>query len=44
VEWKPMTSRSKTAAVASILQIASSDQVFLVDLLALHVRCFEVAE
>ncbi|KAG6613737.1 Exonuclease mut-7 [Phytophthora cinnamomi] len=37
VEWKPINSRSKsTAAVASILQIASSDRVFIIDLLALH--------
>ncbi|KAF1795853.1 WD40/YVTN repeat-like-containing domain [Phytophthora cactorum] len=38
VEWKPITSRSKAMTpVASILQIASSDRVFVVDLLALHV-------
>ncbi|KAG3196214.1 hypothetical protein PC128_g7810 [Phytophthora cactorum] len=37
VEWKPITSRSKAMTpVASILQIASSDRVFVVDLLALH--------
>ncbi|ETK78100.1 hypothetical protein L915_15835 [Phytophthora nicotianae] len=37
VEWKPIIARSKaTTAVASILQIASSDGVFVVDLLALH--------
>ncbi|KAL4095090.1 hypothetical protein PRIC1_008468 [Phytophthora ramorum] len=37
VEWKPITSRFKTTtAVASILQIATLDQVFIVDLLALH--------
>ncbi|RLN02204.1 hypothetical protein BBJ28_00011316 [Nothophytophthora sp. Chile5] len=37
VEWKPITSRSRsTSAVASILQIASSTRVFIVDLLALH--------
>ncbi|RLN72192.1 hypothetical protein BBJ28_00022682 [Nothophytophthora sp. Chile5] len=38
VEWKPITSRSRsTSAVASILQIASSTRVFIIDLLALHV-------
>ncbi|GMF54112.1 unnamed protein product [Phytophthora fragariaefolia] len=38
VEWKPVTSRSKsTTAVASILQIASAERVFIIDLLALHV-------
>ncbi|GMF26575.1 unnamed protein product [Phytophthora lilii] len=38
VEWKPIMSRSKlSTAVASILQIASADRVFIIDLLALHV-------
>ncbi|KAL3657926.1 hypothetical protein V7S43_017125 [Phytophthora oleae] len=37
VEWKPITSRLKAvAAVASILQIASSERVFIIDLLTLH--------
>ncbi|TYZ61018.1 hypothetical protein PybrP1_009598, partial [[Pythium] brassicae (nom. inval.)] len=43
VEWKPTTSKIAaatgsitTTAVASILQIASSRRVFLIDLLALH--------
>lgn len=46
VEWKPTTSKIAaatgaitTTAIASILQIASSSRVFLIDLLALHVRC-----
>lgn len=38
VEWKPTTSKFATRAVASILQIATSTHVFLIDLLALHVR------
>lgn len=45
VEWKPTTSKIAaatgsltTTAVASILQIASPTRVFLLDLLALHVR------
>lgn len=52
VEWKPTTSKIATAtgsitatAVASILQIASRHKVFLIDLLALHVRlCCRVWE
>ncbi|KAG7398917.1 hypothetical protein PHYBOEH_010135 [Phytophthora boehmeriae] len=43
VEWKPISSKiaattgsTTTTAVASILQIASSTRVFIVDLLALH--------
>lgn len=50
VEWKPTTSKIAaatgaitTTAVASILQIASSSQVFIIDLLALHVsRQFQI--
>lgn len=38
VEWKPMTSKFATRAIASILQIATSTRVFLIDLLSLHVR------
>jgi hypothetical protein len=45
VEWKPTSSKiaaatgsTTTTAVASILQISSSSRVFLIDLLALHVR------
>lgn len=34
VEWKPTT----TSAMASILQIASKANIFIIDLLALHVR------
>lgn len=50
VEWKPTTSKIAaatgsitTTAVASILQIASASKVFLIDLLALHVRFVWVA-
>lgn len=47
VEWKPTTSKIAaatgaitTSVVASILQIASFERVFIIDLLALHVsRC-----
>lgn len=51
VEWKPTTSKIAaatgaitTTAIASILQIASSSTVFVIDLLALHVsrRCHVV--
>lgn len=38
VEWKPTTSRIASQTVASILQIATSTRVFVVDLLMLHVR------
>lgn len=38
VEWKPTTSRLSTQTFASILQIATSRRVFVIDLLALHVR------
>lgn len=38
VEWKPTTSKLVTRAIASILQIATSTRVFLIDLLSLHVR------
>ncbi|GMF13373.1 unnamed protein product [Phytophthora lilii] len=45
VEWKPTSSKiatstgtTTTTAMASILQISSSSRVFVIDLLALHVR------
>ncbi|GMF42049.1 unnamed protein product [Phytophthora fragariaefolia] len=45
VEWKPTSSKiaassgsTTTTPVASILQISSSSRVFIIDLLALHVR------
>lgn len=50
VEWKPISSKiaaatdsTTTTAVASILQISSSSRVFIIDLIALHVR-YESAE
>ncbi|TYZ58102.1 hypothetical protein PybrP1_006694 [[Pythium] brassicae (nom. inval.)] len=36
VEWKPTTSRISNQTVASILQIATTTRVFVIDLLMLH--------